>query len=335
MMRYAWFLLALPVLDAPPVVWNASPNYTASNREWTYDIDSIVIHTTEGSDTNGDGYYAECYTQAINWFKNSSAGASAHYVIAPWGEITQMVADDDIAWHAAYYNSRSIGIECAGFAGSPSTWTPELLAALTQLVAWLAEKYGVPLVHPDDDANDWGGWYGGTGILGHHQTQTSGSAAAAAYGVRTDPGPYFPWGSFMAGVIQTLAPGAPSNLRAEPGLDSAVLSWDAPAGADGYYVDLARSPEDLDSMTGTFQNWNVTDTSATWTGLEPGATYYWRVWAYNGYGGTHGYPAGPFATGTATISEPESGGGGGSGGGCGMVGLEALLLLALLYFRRK
>ena len=135
-------------IAAPPTIWDPSPNYTASSREVTYDIDAIVIHTTEGIDSNGDGIYSECYTQAINWFKNSSAGVSAHYVISPGGEITQMVADDDIAWHATYYNKRSIGIECAGFAGKSETWTPELLGALTDLVAYLTERYAVPFRHP-------------------------------------------------------------------------------------------------------------------------------------------------------------------------------------------
>jgi len=342
-MRLALAAAALLLVDAPVVVWDASPNYTASNREVTYDIDTIVIHTTEGSDTNGDGYYAECYTQAINWFNNPSASASAHYVVAPWGAITQMVTDDDIAWHATYYNNRSIGIECAGFAGSPSTWTPELLAALTQLVAWLCQQYGVPAVHPTDNANDWGGWYGGTGVIAHAQVQTSGSAAAAAYGVRTDPGPYFPWSTFMANVNAALAPSAPSNLQAlaylYDGAAAADFSWDAATGADGYWLDIAQSPGDLESMSGTFQNlWVSTNTIFTWTGLTPGATYSWRVYAYNGYGGAHAYPSGPVTMPTPAAPPadppPATGGsrGGGGGGGCsaGPGSPAGVLLLTLL-----
>ncbi len=311
-------VLALAV--APPaVIWDASPNYTASNREVTYNIDAIVIHTTEGVDTNQDGYYSECYYQAINWFNNPSAGASAHYVVSPWGEITQMVADDDIAWHATYYNNRSIGIECAGFASSSLTWRPELLAALTQLVAYLADRYAVPVVHPSGNATSSGGWYSGIGIVGHDQVQTSGSAAGSTYGVRTDPGPYFPWSTFIADVRQQLAPPAAANLQAVPRLEGGGVavdfSWDASPGADGYWLDVAESMDDLTSMTGTFMNgFTGTATSTTWTALEPGRTYYWRVWSYNGYGGTHGYASDPLVT--PSIESPPPGGGGGGGGGC-------------------
>lgn len=322
MIRFAAAAMLLAV-GAPSVVWNASPNYTNSARETTYDIDSIVIHTTEGADSNGDGYYSECYTQAINWFKNSSSGVSAHYVIAPWGEITQMVADEDIAWHATYYNKRSIGIECAGFAGKANTWTPELLAALTDLVAWLCQQYGVAVVHPTDDANTWGGWYGNTGIIGHYQVQTSGSAAAASYSTKTDPGVYFPWSSFVAGVKAKFAPDVPANLSAlgylTGGQGAADFSWSPSAGATAYWLDIAENDADLQSMSGTFQNaYMGSATSYTWTGLTPGQSYAWRVYAYNTNAGVHGYPSGPVAIPAAGSSGggSSSGGSGSGGGGC-------------------
>jgi N-acetyl-anhydromuramyl-L-alanine amidase AmpD len=322
MIRMILATAALFALTPPPVIWKPSPNYTNSTRETTYNIDAIVIHTTEGSDTNGDGWYSECYTQAINWFLNSSSGVSAHYVVSPSGEITQMVADEDIGWHATYYNKRSIGIECAGFASKSNTWTPQLINALTGLVAWLCEKYNVPAIHPSDTALSMGGYLDVAGVVGHSQVQTSGSAAGSQYGAKSDPGPYFPWSSFMSGVVSQLSPASPVNLSALATLTGSTasgdFSWNAVAGADGYWLDIAKSDADLQSMTGTFQNaFTGTATSYSWPNLEAGTTYVWRVYAYNSYGGNHGYPSGPLVTPSPSPSgSGSSSSGGSSGGGC-------------------
>ena len=54
---------------------------------------------------------------------------------------------------------------------------------------------------------------------------------------------------------------------------------------------IAESAADLSGQTGTFQNAAVGRVNTyTWQGLTPGATYYWRIWAYNVAGGNHGYP---------------------------------------------
>jgi N-acetyl-anhydromuramyl-L-alanine amidase AmpD len=65
LVAFASSLSAQPV--KPACIWDPSPNYTAG-RSAT--IDTVVIHTTEGS-----------YSGAVSWLKNPSAGASAHYVI--------------------------------------------------------------------------------------------------------------------------------------------------------------------------------------------------------------------------------------------------------------
>src|SRR5205809_6892470 len=88
---------------APAVTWIASPNF---NSRGTTKVDAIVIHTTEGS-----------YQSAVNRFLTPSEQVSAHYIVDTEGGITQMVDIDKRAWHATYYNSRSVGIENVGFAG--------------------------------------------------------------------------------------------------------------------------------------------------------------------------------------------------------------------------
>ncbi len=282
--------VAAAAVDKPPTVWNpaSSANFSYASRT-AATIDSVVIHTVEGT-----------YAGAISWFKNPAASASSHYVISASGEITQMVADDDIAWTQAYYNSRSIGIECAGHAGSAGTWTPELVASLGHLVAWLCETYDIAVAHPTTTANDTGGWYTGHGILGHYQTQTSGSPAAAAYGVRTDPGPYFPWSGFVGLVESHFGPAIPTGLAAESWLEGGTasihFSWAPAPGAEGYWLDIATDPGELESMTGSFANFNLTGSEHTWTGLAPGTAYFWRVFAYSSASGVHGYPEGPVST---------------------------------------
>ena len=49
----------------------------------------IVLHSMWGS-----------YLGSIAWFKNPKSKASAHYLISAEGEITQMVDEKDMAWHA-------------------------------------------------------------------------------------------------------------------------------------------------------------------------------------------------------------------------------------------
>ena len=89
-----------------------------------------MIHTSEGRESNPSMTYQQSYAGAISWFKNPGSGVSAHYCISPSGEITQLVELADKAYHATYYNSRSIGIEMGGFANDSGTWNPQNLAAL-------------------------------------------------------------------------------------------------------------------------------------------------------------------------------------------------------------
>jgi N-acetylmuramoyl-L-alanine amidase CwlA len=118
-------------LQLPPLRQRPSPNFSerAGNR-----IDLIVIHDTEGG-----------YDGAISWFTNPHSQVSAHIVLKEDGsEATQMVAFSKKAWHACDYNSRSIGLEMAGFAKSgygEAEWS-----TAANIVAWLLHKYQIPAV---------------------------------------------------------------------------------------------------------------------------------------------------------------------------------------------
>jgi N-acetyl-anhydromuramyl-L-alanine amidase AmpD len=187
-MRNALLAIAAAFLSAgaivkPTVESVPSPNY--NSRSGT-DIDSIVLHTTEGS-----------YSGSLSWMTNPDSDVSAHYLIRSDGHIAQLVADSNRAWHATYYNSRSIGIEMAGYAGQSSTWTTANIAALVDLTAWLSVQYNVPVVRPAGDAYDYpNDQLNAPGFVAHAQVQPWD---------RTDPGPYFPWTSFLGQVQQKIA----------------------------------------------------------------------------------------------------------------------------------
>ena len=84
---------------------HASPNFTRGHQS----RECIVVHYTAG-------YTA---ASAIATFAAASATASAHFIVEPNGDVTQMVNCNDTAWHAGYgvfrgggqVNQRSIGIE--------------------------------------------------------------------------------------------------------------------------------------------------------------------------------------------------------------------------------
>ena len=200
----------------PSIIWDPSPNYSSGR---TATIDSIVIHTTEGS-----------YAGSVSWLKNPSAGASAHYVIKEDGsEIKQLVANSNRAWHATYYNNRSIGIECAGYAGQSSTWTQGILPALYDLVAWLCYTYNVTNVHPAGQATSQSQQdFNGTGLVGHYQVQPWN---------RTDPGSYFDWNALVAAVNTRLGAGSNDRIvdNTDPGFSTLSGSWSTGTTATGHY----------------------------------------------------------------------------------------------------
>jgi hypothetical protein len=156
----------------------------------TSSIDSIVIHTIEGS-----------HSSAIHWFQNPSSNVSAHYLVKRSdGAVTQMVYDENRAWHATNYNSRSIGIEHEGHAHSSSNWTEAMLEGSARLAAWLATQYDIPVDRQH--------------FIGHSEVTGSG---------KSDPGSHFPWDRYLTmvrcyqGVVDCEAEGvSPPEFPNEP-----------------------------------------------------------------------------------------------------------------------
>ncbi|MFL5358597.1 N-acetylmuramoyl-L-alanine amidase [Archangium sp.] len=168
--------------DYAAAIWRPSPNY--GSRPAGTDISMIVIHTCEGA-------YSGCWS----WLTNSSAQASAHYVVNESGsEITQLVLETNRAWHvAANYdcslngsvmcglngvsvNNFAVGIEHGGFASQTS-----FPAGQIDTSAKLSCDISRDRTVVRDSYH----------IVAHGRLQPS---------TRTDPGPNWPWSSYISKI---------------------------------------------------------------------------------------------------------------------------------------
>lgn len=197
--------------DYAPALWVPanSGNYTNANRETDYQINYVVIHTTQGS-----------YAGTINWFQNASSNVSAHYVVrSSDGQITQMVDEQDIAYHARSYNTNSIGIEHEGFVDNASWYTDAMYRASAGITRSVCLKYGIPMTR--------------TYILGHNEVPGND---------HTDPGPNWNWTYYMQLVTQSSA-WSQTVDNTTAGRFTASANWGASSysaaryGADYRYAD--------------------------------------------------------------------------------------------------
>ena len=143
-----------------------SGNYTSASRPSSNPIDKIVVHVTQGS-----------WSSAINWFKDSRAGVSAHYTVrSSDGVIAQPVQEKDIAYDAGFwpYNQTSIGIEHEGYVSDPKWFTDAMYRSSAKLSAYLCKKYGIPI----DRSH----------IIGHNEVPNA---------THTDPGSNWNWTKYM------------------------------------------------------------------------------------------------------------------------------------------
>jgi hypothetical protein len=212
--------------DYGPAIWRPSPNYNSRNGSA---ISLVVIHSCEGN-------YAGCW----GWLTNSAAEASAHYVVKEdGGEITQLVAESNRAWHvAATYdcsraggaqcnlngvstNNFSVGIEHAGFA-SQASWSSGIIEASAKLTCDITKSHAIPR-----DRNH---------IVSHGQLQPWN---------RTDPGPNWPWSQYIDRIRANCGDSGSggqiivdsNNANNNPAVAKLELTgtWNASSSTPGYY----------------------------------------------------------------------------------------------------
>ena len=144
----------------------SSSNYSDYSRDAS-DISYVVIHTVQGS-----------YSGCISWFQNSSANVSAHYVVkSSDGQVTQMVWEEDVGWHAGNwsYNLASVGIEHEGYVDQPDTYyTSAMYEGSAELTADIVERNGISL----DRSH----------IIAHSEVPSA---------THTDPGSGWDWDRYM------------------------------------------------------------------------------------------------------------------------------------------
>jgi len=170
--------------DYAAAVWRASPNYNARPTGSGGGVQIVVIHTCEGS-------YSSCWS----WLTNTASGVSAHYVVNESGsEISQLVRESSRGWHVgatyspslnggvlsnlsgASVNNFSVGIEHGGSA-SQSSFPAGQIEASAKLTCNIAKDNGITI----DSYH----------IVAHGKLQPA---------TRTDPGPNWPWSSYISKV---------------------------------------------------------------------------------------------------------------------------------------
>ncbi len=245
-------------------IWRPSPNY---NSRGGVKPAMVVIHTCEGA-------YSSCWS----WLANSKAQASAHYVVREDGkEISQLVREGSRAWHvAASYdaslnggamgsrqgqsvNTFAIGIEHAGFASQKSFPAGQIQASAA-LVCDMTKAYGIPR----DRFH----------IVGHGKLQPYN---------RTDPGPNWPWSSYITKVSQICGGGggttAPAPAPAPAGGTLVIDSNNAKNDASRGYIDVSGNWSSSDNVSGFYGTgywWastaSVSDGATFWFKLPSAAT---------------------------------------------------------------
>ena len=251
--------------DYPLAAWvpASASNYTVANRPHDYPVDMIVIHDIEGSSSS-----------AIRVFQDPNRHGSAQYVVSYHGNVTQMVAEQNIAWHAGNwdYNTRSIGIEHEGYAYTPGLYTVPEYRESAKLAGSICSRWGVPMDRKH--------------VIGHYQVPDPDHPGLfGGSDHHTDPGPYWNWTYYM-----TLARYYANSLPSPPHmvLDATAYSGDRSATVRWLPARTCHNP--IDSYTVVAQPGGMrvvmpgTATSAPFAGLTNGVDYSFTVTAQNSDG---------------------------------------------------
>lgn len=169
--------------DAPAPLYLGPP--ARSSGSTNKPVTRIVMHCTVSRTAAGGARSIAAY------FRSSSAGGSAHYVVDP-EEIVQAAYDSVVCWHAPP-NPNSLGVElCDPMDGNARRWGDRdhqaMLHLAAELVAALCLAYDVPARKLSVAEVK----QGRKGICGHDDVSD-----AFKQSTHWDPGPAFPWPDFM------------------------------------------------------------------------------------------------------------------------------------------
>lgn len=172
-----------------PAIWNPAPACNFSSRNGIA-ISAITIHTVQGT-----------YAGAISWAQNCASSVSYHYVVRSTdGQITQMVLEEDKAWHVGSENPYTIGYEHEGYVNDPSWYTEAMYQNSADLSRDIVNSgYGIPAFRtyfgPSSAGSDVLG--GCTKIKGHQHFPNQ---------THTDPGIYWDWEKYYRLINNPYSP---------------------------------------------------------------------------------------------------------------------------------
>ncbi|ASS50331.1 MAG: hypothetical protein A3D31_12245 [Candidatus Fluviicola riflensis] len=219
-----------------PAIFNPAATCNFSSRNGIA-VSAITIHTIQGT-----------YAGAISWAQNCSSSVSYHYVIrSSDGQITQMVLEEDKAWHVGSENPYTIGYEHEGYVTQPQWYTEAMYNASADLSRDIVNSgYGIPAVRTyygaSSDATQTLG--GCTKIKGHqHYPNQS----------HTDPGINWDWEKYYRLIN--------NNPTVTTLTTSSGSSYDS-GGAAGNYTDDERliwviEPTNVSSVSINFTQFSV------------------------------------------------------------------------------
>lgn len=151
-------------------------------------IDVLGVHTME----SGEGDNTAENVAGPGWFGSSKSRASSH-LCGDNNSVVDLVPENMMAWTMPGVNTRSLNYECAGRASQGETgWTDnyskKALEAMAISFAYWTLKYAIPVrrLTPAQLLA------GERGICGHVD-----ASATWHKSDHTDPGPTFPWMSFL------------------------------------------------------------------------------------------------------------------------------------------
>lgn len=139
-----------PTLTIPPtrVIPHVSHRHMSRNHSDRHGakIELITLHATQGGNLAG----IKDLAGLGDWFDNMNVPprqrVSAHAATDAEGHSARYVRDIDKAWHCAYFNSVSLGLEQVGF--SEQQHWPELqLQESARWIAFWSTKHGIPIRH--------------------------------------------------------------------------------------------------------------------------------------------------------------------------------------------
>src|SRR5262245_7988283 len=135
-------------VEAHPARWcvpgnpgSATCRHLAAGRRRA--IRRVVIHTLTSA-PRGRCDRFDSVSDIVRQWQNRGE-ASSHYLVDRNGGITQMVREDNVAFHATVDSLDSIGIEHADICNTPVSYTTQLYERSAALVRDIAARNGFPI----------------------------------------------------------------------------------------------------------------------------------------------------------------------------------------------